>query len=368
MRKWIMVGACVSLASTGAFAQHSIAEKHPAAPYGGVSSARYTFETANGTRPIPLDQTRALLEDVVESRRMNQMVEAATVEALYAARKLRPEDVAVTLLHINPSWNRAPRYGSFNGNQPQLASGMIRPFVAVAFEKHVQDRHPGTRMAAASEMFAPLDNRNTNKVIDHITGTSSGGTLSKSGLNSFAKRRDYINRVLSEIGYTNFNVNQKLITGVPSGRDRQLLGRKTPQNFENSNRLTSTQVATMLYLIDQEAVVSRDASQRIKRLLSMPDFQAREGMLAAIATELPAGSYYMGTNAYTASHYHDAAVFTLPNGQRYALAVMTRYDGDPTPFIKILSRLIIRRAMNSTGDSLNVNLNYFSAPTSNLTK
>jgi hypothetical protein len=356
MRKWIMVGACVSLASTGAFAQHTIAEKHPVAPFGSVSNYRYSFETNTGSKPISLDETRTILEDVVDSRNLNQSVEKVVVDALYASRKLRPEDVAVTLLHINPSWNRAPRLGSFNGNQPQLASGLIRPFVAVAYEKHVQDRHSGVRMAASNDIFVPLDTRNTNKLIDHITGTQSGGDLSKAALNAFSKRRDYINNIMSQIGYTNFNVNQKLITGVPSGRDRQLLGRKTPQNFENSNRLTSTQVATMLYLIDQEAVVSRAASQRIKRLLSQPDFQAREEVLSAIATELPTGSYYMGTNAYTSTHYHDAAVFSLPNGERYALAIMTRYDGDPTPFIKLVTRLIVGRVMDSTGDTLNIKL------------
>jgi hypothetical protein len=368
MRKWIMVGACLSLASTGAYAQHSIAEKHPVAPYGGVSSIRYTFDTANGSAPISLDDSRALLEDVVESRKMNQFVEETVTEALYASRKLRPEDVAVTYLRVNPSWNRAPRYGSFNGHQPQLASGLIRPFVAVAYEKHTQDRHPGTRMKASSEMFAPLDSRNTNRIIDHITHTNSGGSLSKAALASFAKRRDYVNNVMSELGYTNYNVNQKMISGVPSGRDRQLLGRKVPQNFENSNRVTSTQVATILYLIDQEAVVSRAASQRIKKLLSQPDFQAREGLLAGIAKELPPGSFYMGTNAYTHTHYHDAAVYTLPNGERYVLSIMTRYDGDPTAFIQVLSRLFIGKAMRASGDLLNIQLPNFAPTAVNNTK
>jgi hypothetical protein len=364
MRKRIVVGACVMLASAGVYAQHSIAEKHPVAPYGSASSARYTFETANGSQPIPLDHSRALLEDLVESRLMNQMVEAVTVEALYASRKLRAEDVGVALIRVNPSFNRAPRYGSYNGHQPFLASGLIRPFVAVAYEKHAQDKGHTTRLRAASEMFAPLDTRNTNAIIDHITGTRSGPALSPSALRDFARRRDYVNQVMLGMGYTNFNLNQKLITGAATGRDRQLLGRQAPQNFENSNRLTPVQVASMMYLIDQEAVVSRAASQRIKRAMTQPDFQAREAVLANIARELPAGSFVMGTNAYTASQLHDAAVFTLPNGERYVLVAMTRYDGDPTQFISTLSRIFIRRALKGSGDLLNIQLPFFapSAP------
>jgi hypothetical protein len=121
-------------------------------------------------------------------------------------------------------------------------------------------------------------------------------------------------------------------------------------NYENSNRVTANQAAALMYLVENEAVVSHCASQAMKSYMFKPVEQAKIGTLQGIAAGLPAGSKMIGIKGFTRQNFNEVAAVSLPNGKKYVLSVLTRYDERPNMFVTQLSRIVAHRNMTKTGD------------------
>ncbi len=371
MPRYLAVCAALAVASAVAVAQVTL---EPTSPIGAGSPiyevnrglpSPFSTEFGDNT-PIPLECSNALKSQIVEAPKLSKMVEEVTNLALAGAGVLNKNDVSVTLIELcgdqkcagvcgGLNWLTScpTRFGHVNGDVPRFAAGVARMFWATALFHGMQSQCINMNHALEGDVITMLHNADpvaSNRVIDFLTGTTSGPTLGYAEFCNFSAKRDYANYVFTRVGFNRFNVNQKILPLPPVGRDVQLLGRKLPMNYENSNRVTANQAAALMFLIDQEAIVSRCASRAMKAYMFSPLDQRQVDVLAGVAYGLPQGSQIISINGYTNSDYHEVAKVTLPNGTEYVLAVFSKYRVHPTTFISSLSRIIARRYMQVTGD------------------
>lgn len=359
MPRYLVVFTAFTLATSVAGAQEAMAPAHPQATVSPVSAIRYEAKTPvspvfGDNTPISFSSSRRLVGDLRESTELSKIVEEETNLALACSGTIAKEDVAVTLLEVTPCLGGSPRFGHLHGNDPRYASGVARVVWAAALFRALQERAIDVNPRLEADIIKMLhdgDTKASGRIIDFVTGTRSGASLGYScQFAKFATKRDFANYVLSNLGFVRFNVNQKLSTSIPSGRDAQLLGRKLPLNYENSNRLTSNQAAALMYLVDQEVLVSRCASRAIKAYLFAPLEQRKVDVLAGSSAGVPVGSQVVTVNGYTSRNNHDVSKIVLPNGKQYVLAVFTKYRSNPTTFATLLSRQISNRFLTATGD------------------
>ncbi|MGI8906553.1 MAG: serine hydrolase [Candidatus Sumerlaeaceae bacterium] len=355
MRRLLILGASLIAASV------AIAD--------GDDSKKVTVEVAPAKRavkratptaflPVPIERSRAMLCGLKQSENLGKWLNEVVNLALASQRVINKEDVFVSFIDLCPealSWggdSPGPVMASVHGDEMQFASGFSRLIYAVAAYNHLVKSCADMDPALQSDIVRMLrdgDDTSTNKIVDFLSGTGSGPALGQVELCDFASRRDFANLYLTNLGFQDFNVNQKIAQQAPGGTELQLLGGKLPLNYENSNRLTAKQVAGLFYLLDQEALVSPGASHAMKAYMFRPVEQQKLRALSGIAAGLPVGSKLVSLNGYSVRNYHDAGIVTLPSGQRYILSVMTKYNDYPTVFIPILSRFIAFRMQTSTG-------------------
>ena len=300
----------------------------------GGDSVKHAVKTNSSVySAVPASYSSSLLCNLRQSDRINRSLNEIVDQTLSSVRTINKEDVAVSLIEICPEDGCQPAIGSVHGEEMLYASGFARlPYAAATFA--AEGKVSGQLKADLMASLRDADYGATNRVIDNLR--SSGGS-------------DAANKFLYQLGFQDFNVNQRFVSGEPAGDDADSLGRKLTMNYENSNRLTSNQVAGLFYLISQDALVSPGASQTMKAFMHHPLEQRKISPLQGIAGGLPVGSEIVSINGYSVRNYHEAALVTLPNGKKYVLSVMTKYNRYPTVFIPLLSRTIAFRMMTETG-------------------
>jgi hypothetical protein len=373
MPRYLAVCAALAAASAVAVAQVTV---EPTLPIGSGSPiyelgrdlpTPFSTEFGDNT-PIPLEMSNALRCEIAEAPGVDKLVEEVTNLALAGAGGINKGDVSVSLIEVCPEPKQAcggvcsalkfpcccgSRFGHLQGDQPRYAAGVARMFWATALLHGVQSKCIKVNPALESDLITMLHNADpmaSNRIIDFVSGTTSGPNLGFNAFCNFAGKRDYANYVFSRVGFHHFNVNQKILPVSTGGRDLQLLGRKLVMNHENSNRVTTNQAAALMFMIDQEAIVSKCASRAMKAYMMSPLDQRKIDTLSGIAFGLPIGSQIISVNGYTNHNYHEVAKVTLPNGFEYVLAVFSNYRVQPTTFISSLSKILAHRYMDKTGD------------------
>ncbi len=301
---------------------------------------------------IPVEETRRVLNEIMGSPLLSKSVEEWVDLGVSACHGTNKEDAAVSYLLITPENHGAPKIGHYRGEEGMYPAGVAKLFYAVAAYKKMQDR---CIKASKIEddivaMLRDDDHEAANRVVDFITDTESGPELSGGDYKEFERKRQWVNRYYVKLGFEGLNVSQKFWTDEPSPRDRQLLGRRLELNYENSNRITANHAAQLLYLIYADAVVSKEACERIKKAIGRSLDDAKVGALAGIAAGLPSGSKIWSVKGFTYQNYNEAALVELPNGQVYALTVLTRYADHAKNLPTEVSRIVAHRAMVKTAD------------------
>ncbi len=301
---------------------------------------------------IPSEETCRVLHEIMGSPLLSKSVEEWVDLGSGACHGLNKEDVAVAYLLISRENHGAPHLGHFRGEEPMYASSLAKLFYAVAAYKKMQDRciRDSKIESDIVAMLRDDDHEAANRVVDFISGTESGEKLSGGDFRAFARKRNWVNRYFESLGFEGLNVNQKFWVENPSPRDLQLLGNKLAQNYENSNRVTATQAAELLYLIYADAIVSKEACDKIKRAIERRLDQEKIGPLQGIAAGLPSGSKIWSVKGFTYQNFNEVALVQLPNGQVYALSVLTRYADHVKNFSTQISRIVAHRAMVHTAD------------------
>ncbi len=335
MRRIISLGAIATMAGLAIAGGDNIrVEVGPAAP---VQRAVHNHQTSAAFRAVPAAYSNSLLCSLRRSERIDKMLNEIVNQTLSQVRTLNKGDVAVTMIELCPEDGCTAALGHVNGEEMLYASGLARvPYAAALYGAKASTGKtlPSAMKADVMASLRDSDYEASNRLINHLR------TI---------KGSEYANWYLASVGLQDFNVNQRFVTGDPVGRDADTLGRKLHMNYENSNRMTSNQAAGLFYLLSHDALVSPGASQAMKAYMHHPLEQKKIGPLAGIADGLPVGAEIITANGYSVRNYHEAALISLPNGKKYVLSVMTKYNGYPTVFIPLLSRTIAFRLMTSTG-------------------
>jgi hypothetical protein len=127
-------------------------------------------------------------------------------------------------------------------------------------------------------------------------------------------------------GFSRMNACQKTWDELPAedSVELQFLGASHPMGFANGNRLTAVETAELLWLIDQDLIVSPRACALMRRLLHRGGDEDGYGdERIRIGKGVPPEADVWSKAGSTDRWYHDAATVALPDGRRLVLTIYT---------------------------------------------
>jgi len=187
-------------------------------------------------------------------------------------------------------------------------------------------------------MIQKSDNEAASYIVDRITKTEYKQNLKREEYKNWRKRRLKINQYFQKAGYENINVSQKTFP-IPSlklsrAKGSELKLRDNPQK-PNLNKISTQQVARLLYEINKNQSVSEESSLKMAKILTIDaetrnikrydknlnEFNPVRGFLSA---SLPNNADFKGKAGWTSGSRNDAAIITTPNGKTYILVVFAQ--------------------------------------------
>ncbi|MEL7244788.1 MAG: serine hydrolase [Cyanobacteria bacterium J06573_2] len=208
-------------------------------------------------------------------------------------------------------------------------------------------------------MIKKSDNEAASYIIDRITKTEYKQNIKGEEYKKWRTKRLKINQYFQQAGYDNINISQKTFP-IPSlklsrAKGSELKLRDNPRK-PIRNKISTQQVARLLYEIYQNQSVSEKSSLKMAELLNidaetrnvlrdeinLDEFNPVRGFLSA---SLPNNVDFKGKAGWTSNSRNDAGIITTPNGKTYILVVFGEnkayaYDWQIFPDI---SKLVFNR-------------------------
>lgn len=269
------------------------------------------------------------LPDLTYSEKLQTIVDE-TVK-LAENQGLSTESLSITLIDVSHSTQHT--FAGHNNTLIRFPASVSKLFWLVAFLGAVEAKTIPNESAFyvdLSNMMRISDNNSASRILDAITDTTSGDELEGEAWETWAKKRNQVNRFFREAGYKNIKLTTKNypITDVseePIGRDLQL---KENEWQGGGNRLSTDHAARLMYEIYTKQAVSPTASTKMAYLLTRDlnpeawqDEEANsvEGFLSE---SLPTNLYFGSKVGYTSySRQEVAFVRTLDDKAIYILAI-----------------------------------------------
>ena len=208
-------------------------------------------------------------------------------------------------------------------------------------------------------MIQKSDNEAASYIVDRITKTEYKQNIKGEEYKTWRTKRLKINQYFKKAGYENINVSQKTFP-IPSlklsrAKCSELKLRDNPQK-QNRNKISTQQVARLLYEINKNQSVSEKSSSKMARILTIDaetrnikrhdknlnEFNPVRGFLSS---SLPNKANFKGKAGWTSGSRNDAAIITTPNGKTYILVIFAQdraYASDWEIFPDI-SKLVFNR-------------------------
>lgn len=279
----------------------------------------------------------------------------------YVKDKGLPIDkLSVSLLQINQP--EFPTYAEYKSQEPRFTASVVKLFWMVYLYGNYNSNklQPGIiSHKDLQKMIQDSDNESSSVIVDKISGTESGESLSEEELQEWLQKRLAMNLFFKDAGYNWINISQKVFptsyqkNDGPVGRDLQI--RRSETN-PIRNYTTSYDVARLLYEIYTEKSISKQYSRKMKKLMKRDlapaawknkQFNAIEGFLGQGLPENVEFYSKMGWNSKTRN---DAAIIISPDEKcKYILVVFgddPSFFQDKTLFPEI-SRLVYEKMLNS---------------------
>lgn len=278
-----------------------------------------------------------------EDHELRALLDRAVGQTLaqFAAQKLQPDQLAVTLVDLrNPA---QPVRASYRGDAPVYPASVIKLFYLVAAHQWMEDGRladtPELRRAM-DDMIAHSYNEATSYVVDRLTDTTSGPELPPDELKAWFDRRNAVNRYFASLGYTDINANKKPWNEGPYGRETQAIEAFEPKR----NQLTTDATARLLTEIVTGQTVSVKRSAEMMDLLKRdpsaksgdPDYQGK-----FTGPALPPGAQLWSKAGWTSQTRHDAAYVELPGGTKFVLVTFTVDHANEREIIPTVAKAII---------------------------
>jgi len=254
-------------------------------------------------------------------------------ETLKEFPKLKDEDLAISIVDVTR--DSTISRGAYHGDAPFYPASVVKLFImAEVFHQRLETQPDVPR--ALHEMIAVSDNDATAFLIDTISDTCSGPSLSGRALVKFIEKRRVTNKWFATMGY-DISAMAKPWSFGPFGRDMQVLG----ENRINRNRATSNAVASLMLWIVRGRAVSKPASDQMMALLARPldPPRAEENQVKEfIGASVPAGSKLWSKAGWTSEVRHDAAYVELPSGRKLVVVIFTRGIADDVTLVPAVAR------------------------------
>ena len=248
-------------------------------------------------------------------------------------RKGLHQNISITWVRYEEA-NPTPLSGhgaSWQNIKPLYPASIVKIIYALATEAWLhKDLIPDSQelKRAIKEMIVDSSNDATSLVVDLLTGTTSGPSLSGESWTSWKEQRKLINKWIESLLWPeikNINCCQKTWEDGPYGREKDFYGRG---NIDR-NTLTTLATARFLESIMTESIVSPPACRRIKKLLIRSlDSKIRQEnpnnqIDGFLGEGLPKGSLIWSKAGLMSQARHDAAWINFSNNKPMMLVVFT---------------------------------------------
>ncbi|HXI13923.1 MAG TPA: serine hydrolase [Thermoanaerobaculia bacterium] len=257
----------------------------------------------------------------------------------FASAKQTADNLSMTVIDLSDS---TARRASYHGELNMYPASVVKLFFMVmAYDQIERGEMKLTPelQRGLRDMIVDSNNDATAYIVDRITGTTSGEELSGRAEKKFMERRRSINRFFDKRGYSVGAMLKAWCEG-PYGRDKMAMG----PNRENRNRMTSDQVAALMYDLVSRRAVSPRASDAMLELMQRdvkPERKSENQVKEFTGEALPAGSKLWSKAGWTSEVRHDAAYVELPNGRKYILVACTRGAAGDVKLLPAISKRIV---------------------------
>lgn len=272
-------------------------------------------------------------------------------------------------------WNYPIRGFSYRGVECIDPAQMVSVFYLVAAHEWLERSMIAPSAELDRALWAMMVHSSLDAmslVVDVLTGTTSGPELPEGPFITWQQQRNLINRYYQSLNWTELeaiNVNQKLWSDGPYGRERVFMG----ERFDNRNQLTTDAVARLLHSIMGGVAVSGARSQVMMALLQrsldgtenpavrerspmqspssstiqsniqpdiQPDIQMNSSVVGFLGEGLPPTARLWAIAGCSDTVRHDAAYVEPPDGHPYLLVVFTEGHARNTDLLPSLARCI----------------------------
>ncbi|RUS94651.1 hypothetical protein DSM106972_092880 [Dulcicalothrix desertica PCC 7102] len=280
---------------------------------------------------------------------------------LAAAKGMPQNALSITLINVNTG-----EFADYQQEQLRYPASVAKLFWMTLLYGELQKGILQDEQAFTGDlekMLVKSDNEAASRIIDQITETTSGSKLVGKDLQTWLSKRYQMNSFFEQAGYGMIDISQKTFPipseklYEPKGRDLQMRG---DLQKPIRNKITTQQVARLMYEIVKEQAVSPEYSKKMAGWLSKdlnleiwqkldPNAGEFNPVRTFFGESLPKDVYFLSKAGWTSSTRQEVAFIKTNNGKNaYILAIFAEdktYAKDGNIFPK-MSRLVFDRMVN----------------------
>lgn len=321
-----------------------LTEPHPVSAYAIRRERQPTQELAYNFTPSTLQKSRKLKTVVDE------------VVNLAKSKSFPIESLSVSLINVNSG-----ETADYQEEKLRYPASVVKLLWLVAIYSYFETgilQNPKQFSTDLYKMLKKSDNEAASRLLDLITNTKSGSKLSPQEYQTWLNKRYSINRFFQKAGYGGINISQKTFPipsehmYEPKGRDLQMRGAsKKPTR----NKISTQQVARLMYEIFTGRAISKEYSQNLQQWLTWDlssnywkNLDPNTGSFNPIRTffgeSLPTNIYFASKAGWTSSTRQEVAY--ISDGKTAYILVVFAEDRAYAQNRKIfpqISRLVFER-------------------------
>ncbi|MEO0842945.1 MAG: serine hydrolase [Cyanobacteria bacterium J06643_5] len=359
----IVTGVALIVSLIGLFLYKKDADNKQITNTENKSTPELSLLTVPSASPLALNQTidsSDLAYNIQTSPKLNKNKKLQKivneVVNFTESQKFPTQSLSITIIDVETG-----EYAGYQQERLRYPASVVKLFWMVnlyaQIEKGILSEEEFPQYLDA--MIKKSDNEAASYIIDKITETEYKQNIKGEEYKKWRTKRLKINQYFQQAGYDNINISQKTFP-IPSlklsrAKGSELKLRDNPRK-PIRNKISTQQVARLLYEIYQNQSVSEKSSLKMAELLNidaetrnvlrdeinLDEFNPVRGFLSA---SLPNNVDFKGKAGWTSNSRNDAGIITTPNGKTYILVVFGEnkayaYDWQIFPDI---SKLVFNR-------------------------
>ena len=274
---------------------------------------------------------------------------------------MRRDALSITLIDANTG-----EFAEYQQEQLRYPASVAKLFWMTVLYGELQNgilQNEQAFIGDLEKMLVRSDNEATSRIINKITGTTSGTELDREELQAWLSKRYQMNSFFEQAGYGRIDISQKTFPipseklYEPKGRDLQMRG---DLQKPIRNKVTTQQTARLMYEIVKGQAVSPEYSQKMAGWLTKdlnlelwqkldPNAGDFNPVRTFFGESLPKDVYFLSKAGWTSTTRQEVAFIRTNSGKSaYILTVFAEdkaYAKDGNIFPK-MSRLVFERMVN----------------------